>query len=666
MSSDADRQSMVEHQLVARGIRSPLVLKAFQTVPREAFLPSRLAEFAYRDTPLPIAEGQTISQPFIVALTLEALRIQKGDRVLEIGTGSGYAAALLGELANEVHTVERLPSLAESAARVLAQLGYTQVNVHAGDGTLGWPARAPYDCIAVAAGGPEIPKALLQQLAPHGRLVIPIGKQLDSQVLTRVTRLGQNQFQEEALCDVRFVPLIGERGWPDQGETVVPFKPVRRSPSIARLVKESAHSFGDIEDVALDALIERMQGARVVLLGEASHGTSEFYRMRARISKALIERAHFDFVAVEADWPDAARIDNYVTGVPLRSPVSFTPFSRFPTWMWRNREVHSFVEWLRAYNAHSRAKTSSRSTGFHGLDLYSLFTSLSVVLHYLDDVDPKAALVARARYGLLTPWQKDPAAYGRAVLAGQYESAERAVVEILKDMLSRRLDYALKDGARFFDAAQNARVVANAEHYYRAMYYSSVASWNQRDTHMFDTLNALFNFYGTNSRGIVWAHNSHVGNASATEMGQRGEHNIGQLSRTPFGNQAYIVGFGTDHGTVAAASNWDEPMQHMRVRPAQTGSYERLFHEVGVSRFMLHLRPKQNSALRDELMAPQLERAIGVIYRPETELQSHYFSAILPRQFDEYIWFDETAAVHPLPSPESVGTSPPQTYPFGL
>ncbi len=424
--------------------------------------------------------------------------------------------------------------------------------------------------------------------------------------------------------------------------------------------------FGDIAEAPLDSLVERLQGARVVLLGEASHGTSEFYRMRARISKALIERAHFDFVAVEADWPDAARIDNYVTGTPLRPEVSFTPFSRFPTWMWRNREVLAFVDWLKAHNANSQAKASTQRTGFHGLDLYSMFTSLSAVLAYLDNVDPKAARVARARYGSLTPWQKDPAAYGRAVLAGQYESAERAVVDILKDMLSQRLDYSRKDGARFFDAAQNARVVANAEHYYRAMYYGSVASWNLRDTHMFDTLKALFNFYGPHSRGIVWAHNSHVGNALATEMGARGEHNIGQLCRLEFGNQAYTVGFGTNHGTVAAASNWDEPMQRMRVRPAQIGSYESLFHEVGVPRFMLHLGAPRNASVRDELMEPRLERAIGVIYRPETELQSHYFSAILPRQFDEYIWFDETAAVQPLPAPQSIETGQPQTYPFGL
>ena len=665
MSLLEERARMVDLQLAARGISDPRVLDAFRSIPREAFLPENLAEFAYQDTPLPIGSGQTISQPYIVAVTIEALGLRGGERVLEIGTGSGYAAAVLSRLAKEVFTVERLEPLAEEARARLARLGYHNVHVLCGDGTLGWPEHAPYDAIAVAAGGPEIPKALLSQLSPHGRLVIPVGPDESSQVLVRVVREGDAHFREEPIAEVRFVPLIGEQGWPEAERVLRTPGKSSRNATVSMLVRESAEPIDDLDSAPIEALVERVGNARVVLLGESTHGTSEFYRMRACITKQLIEHAGFDFVAVEADWPDAARVDNYVLGDTPRSNVDFTPFARFPTWMWRNEEVHEFVDWLRTRNLRQRERTYR--AGFHGLDLYSLFTSIAVVLGYLDEVDPDAARVARARYGMLTPWQKDPAAYGQAVLVGRYGSSESAVVAMLRDMLERRLEYARKDGERFFDAAQNARVVANAERYYRAMYYGSAASWNLRDTHMFDTLQSLLAFYGPNSRGIVWEHNSHVGNAMATEMHIRGELNVGQLCRAKFGDGAYIVGFGTDHGTVAAASNWDEPMERMRVRPAHADSYERIFHDSGLPGFLLHLRDPRRRAIRDELIPPRLERAIGVVYRPDTELQSHYFHASLPYQFDELIWFDETRAVEPLDDIRPRPTAEvPETYPFGL
>jgi protein-L-isoaspartate(D-aspartate) O-methyltransferase len=493
--------------------------------------------------------------------------------------------------------------------------------------------------------------------------VIPVGPDERSQVLARVVREGESRFRREDLAEVRFVPLIGEEGWPERERVLpAPARPVAAG-AIAKLVRETAEPFGELS-APIDALVERIGDARVVLLGEATHGTSEFYRMRAEITRALIDRLGFDFVAVEADWPDAARIDSFVLGERPRSRVEFTPFSRFPTWMWRNREVGDFIAWLRTHNLEDH--DPARRVGFHGLDLYSLFTSIEVVLGYLDEVDPDAGRVARARYGMLTPWQKDPAAYGQAVLMGRYKSCEDAVVAMLRDMLARRLDYAAKDGDRFFDAAQNARVVANAERYYRALYYGSTASWNLRDTHMFDTLQSLLSFYGPGSRGVVWEHNSHVGNALATEMSLRGELNVGQLCRAAFGNGVYIVGFGTDHGTVAAARNWGDPMEVMRVRPAHPESYERVFHESGLEAFALHLRDPRRRAVRDELVPPRLERAIGVVYRPEAELASHYFQASMPHQFDELIWFDESAAVTPLLTAPTPSAEVPETYPFGL
>jgi protein-L-isoaspartate(D-aspartate) O-methyltransferase len=659
---EARRARMVEAHLTRRGITRSTTLDAFRSVPREAFVPEELVEFAYEDAPLPIGEGQTISQPYIVALMVEALDLHGGERVLEVGTGSGYAAAVLSRIAKDVYTVERVDALAHSAEERLRRLGYSNVHVLCGDGTLGWPAHAPYDAIAVAAGGPEIPKSLLAQLAPGGRLVMPVGPDPSGQTLVRVRRRSDTEYLREELGDVRFVPLIGEEGWQEAPRILrAPAKPADVS-DLAKLVREEAEPIAEINSAAVDALLDRLEDARLVLLGESTHGTSEFYRMRAQITRELIARRGFSFVAVEADWPDAARVDEYVLGGKRRSTLEFTPFARFPTWMWRNEEVLELVEWLRAYNAEHR----DARVGFHGLDLYSLFTSIGVVLTYLDEVDPDAAKVARHRYGALTPWQKDPAAYGEAVLVGRYQSSEQAVVATLRDMLERRVEYARRDGERFFDAAQNAKVVANAERYYRAMYYGSRTSWNLRDGHMFDTLLSLLGFYGAGSKGVVWAHNSHVGNAGATEMSARGELNIGQLCRAQFGEGVYIVGFGTDHGNVAAASNWNDAMEVMSIRPAHRESYEHVFHEASTPAFMLHLREPRRQAIFDELETPRLERAIGVIYRPESELASHYFYATLPHQFDEYIWFDETQAVHPLVVRPGSSADLPETYPFGL
>jgi len=667
----ARRRAMVEDHIAARGVRSELVLDAMGTVPRERFLPEHLREFAYDDTPLPIGEGQTISQPYIVAFMTEALALEGGEKVLEIGAGSGYAAAILSRIAAEVYTVERIGELAARASEKLSDLGYKNVHVLHADGTRGWPDHAPYDAIIVAAGGPEIPKTLKAQLKIGGRLVIPIGTDPRGQELVRVTRLSEDDYKTEDIADVRFVPLVGAEGWAEKGTEaeIVRQKSRERLPErpddhLAEAVVGAGEAFSSVEEADLQPLLERIGDARIVLLGEATHGTSEFYRMRARISRELIRRKGFRFVAIEGDWPDAARVDHYVRHFET-PPSEWTAFARFPTWMWRNEEVRAFVDWLREYNG---AVPLERRAAFHGLDLYSLYNSMRAVLSYLDDVDPRTAAIARVRYGCLTPWQTDPATYGRAALTGVYRSCEHDVVHMLDSILAKSSEYALHDGERFLDAVQNARLVANAERYYRIMYYGSRASWNLRDGHMFDTLKTLLHFYGPQSKAIVWAHNSHVGNARATEMSARGEHNIGQLCRAEFGSGAYLVGFGTDHGTVAAASEWDGPVEFKSVRPALARSYERLCHtgseSTGKRQFLLPLGAALPAELREGLTKPRLERAIGVIYRPETELASHYFQAALPRQFDEYIWFDETKAVTPFKTVELEGL--PDTYPFGV
>lgn len=648
------REAMVQQQLVERGIEDSRVLDAMRTVPREQFVPERYRELSYRDGPLPIEQSQTISQPYIVALMAEALRLKKSDRILEVGAGSGYAAAVLSRIGARVHAIEYHDQLAELARERLGALGYDNVEVRHGDGTRGWPAHAPFDAILVSAGGPDVPPTLLEQLALGGRMVIPVGDRTRSQELLRITRLDEHEYSQDSLGRVQFVPLVGSEGWQAGApEHPAPPKGPRFSMKrryLAHRISRACEPFDEIESASIDQIIERIGSARVVLIGEASHGTSEFYRFRARITRALIEKAGFSVLGIEADWPDTSMLDRWVrgwAGADLADP----PFSRFPRWMWRNREMLGFVDWLRTHNR--GLGKAERMTSIHGLDLYSLYNSIYTVLDYLERVDPAAAERARQRYSCFSPWEKEPATYGRATVSGERESCEDAVVETLMDLLQQRLEYRSADGEAMFDTEQNARVVQSAERYYRVMYYGSRESWNLRDKHMFNTLRSVMRHRGNGARAVVWAHNSHVGNATATEMGMRGEINIGQLAREAWGDDAYLIGFGTDHGTVAAASNWDEPMQVMRLRPSHAESYEQIFHHVEHPRFSLPLSRCEDTELRHDLSTPRLERAIGVIYRPETERISHYFESVLTRQFDEYIWLDETSALHPLDSSDN-------------
>jgi erythromycin esterase-like protein len=427
--------------------------------------------------------------------------------------------------------------------------------------------------------------------------------------------------------------------------------------------RDICEPFTSPEDADLEPLRRRIGDARVVLLGEATHGTSEFYRLRARITRDLIEHAGFGVVAVEADWPDAARIDHYVRDRDV--PASeWKAFARFPTWMWRNAETRELVDWLRDHNL---SRPPEERVRFAGLDLYGLYNSIDAILRHLEEVDEEVARVARERYACLDPWQDDPAGYGHAALTGTYRSCEADVVRMLQDLLQRRVATDRRSDEAFFESVENARVIADAEAYYRVMYYGSRQSWNLRDRHMFDTLRSLLAFHGESSRIVVWAHNSHLGDARATEMSRRGEHNLGQLCRQRLGRDTvYSLGFGTDHGTVYAARDWGEPGGVREVVPGREDSYEGFFHRLGVAACLLPLEEGAGADpdLLRQLTAPRLERAIGVLYRPRTERASHYFEAVLPAQFDEYAWIDETSALRPLASEELAGV--PETYPFGL
>ncbi len=430
--------------------------------------------------------------------------------------------------------------------------------------------------------------------------------------------------------------------------------------ALSQLVADAAVALPDPGEADFGAYFDRYGERRVVLLGEASHGTSEFYRARAAVTRHLVEHHGFTIVAAEADWPDAATVDRHVRHRPAR-PGTERPFQRFPTWMWRNVEFASLVDWLHARNA---SVPQADRAAFRGLDMYNMGGSIAAVLDYLDDVDPEAAMVARERYGCLTPWQKDPATYGRAVLSGRYKQCEAAVVAQCSELLSRQLGDAERDGDDVLDAAQNARLIAAAERYYRVMYYGGEESWNLRDTHMFETLTHVLDAAGPDAKAVVWAHNSHIGDARHTEMGQlHGQLNIGQLCRERFGEEAALIGFGTHTGTVAAASDWGGDVEVKRVVPSRADSIERLCHDAGVPRFLLDLGADE--ALRRGLAEARLERFIGVVYRPRTELASHYAEASLSQQFDAWVWFDETAAVTPL-GPDHAGEGAADTYPFGL
>ena len=420
-----------------------------------------------------------------------------------------------------------------------------------------------------------------------------------------------------------------------------------------------------------DALLERIGSRRVVLIGEASHGTHEFYRERARITRRLIDEHGFTAVAVEGDWPDAYRVNRYVMDLTddpdARSALG--DFERFPAWMWRNRDVVDFVEWLRARNAaHRDPATKAR---FYGLDLYSLRASMEAVVRYLERIDPAEAVRARARYACFDHVAGEGQAYGYALAFQGALPCENEVVTQLVELRRRAELYLRRDGwlaedEQFF-AEQNAVLVRDAEEYYQQMYRGSVRTWNLRDRHMAFTLDALIGHLDRQfgrTKVVVWEHNSHVGDARATSMGASGELNVGQLARQRYGNDAFLIGLTTFDGEVTAADDWGGEARRTRVRRALPHSYEALLHDVGSPSFWIDTRTSDSQRLLNE---PRLERAIGVVYRPDTERQSHYFHARLAAQFDVVLHVDHTSALEPLErTAEWTRGEPPETYPTGL
>jgi erythromycin esterase-like protein len=434
----------------------------------------------------------------------------------------------------------------------------------------------------------------------------------------------------------------------------------------AAVISDAARSL--TTDADYDSLVGLVGEAQCVLIGEASHGTHEFYAIRAALTRRLIETKGFRAVALEADWPDSFRVHRFVTGRSNDTCASeaLSDFRRFPSWMWRNTVVVDFVEWLRQWNADNK----DNLVGFYGLDLYSMHTSMEAVLNYLDKIDPAAARRARHRYACFDHFGADPQHYGLATVAGEAEPCEDDVVAQLTELRRKYAEFIQRDGRigeeEFFSAEQNARLVMNAERYYRAMFHGRASSWNLRDQHMFETLNELFSHLdGGQAKVVIWAHNSHLGDARATEMHVRGELNIGQLVRERFGRRAFAIGFSTFTGTVTAASDWGGPAERKRVRPALAESYEELFHATGQPRFWIDLR--QRDVANELLQRERLQRAIGVIYRPQTERLSHYFLVRLPAQFDVMIHIDDTRSLEPLERTSQWDRGElPETYPTAL
>jgi erythromycin esterase len=426
-------------------------------------------------------------------------------------------------------------------------------------------------------------------------------------------------------------------------------------------VRQRALPLHTSDDLA--PLLERIGNARYVLLGEASHGTSEYYAWRHRISQRLIREKGFSFIAVEGDWPDCYRVNRYIRGFAdsgRNAREVLHQFNRWPTWMWANLEVIELAEWLRAHNEKLPAE---RKVGFYGLDVYSLWDSMHAVLEYLERSDGKAAESARKAFECFEPYSEDVQEYARATMWVP-ESCEDEVITLLRDLRKTIPKYDADGREAYFDAEQNALVAKNAELYYRTMVRGGASSWNIRDGHMFETLERLMRHHGPDAKAIVWEHNTHIGDARATDMRALGEVNLGQFVREEHGDEAVVlVGFSSHRGTVIAGDSWDAPMEVMRVPPGRAGSWEDVLHQAGDDdKMLLFDRISRLSPIYEE----RGHRAIGVVYHPEYEHYGNYVPTVLPQRYDALLYFDESHALHPLHIKPTEEHEVPETYPTGV
>jgi len=640
------KNQVISNQLKDKGIRNTLLINAFQELPESFFMLKEFHPYSYQETDTEYKLETIEPRVIVIAKMLEQLKIEEAEKILVIDADSVYILAALSKIYKEVYVINSNDLYTEWALKVLNNIGINNVFVKSGNQNLGWKEKAPFDTILITSEYEEVPNTLKEQLKIKGKLLIPVGPDWAHAVFEITQRVSETDFRIEKLRDNFFIP--NPKVLPEIGSKNFPEK------EIIDEIKTKAIAFNTIKDYPFDALLDRIGDAQVVLMGEASHGTAEFYLARQEITKALIENKGFNFVCAEADWSDAEQINSYVRNKPTQK--DWMPFARFPQWMWKNKEVLDFVEWLKKYNVEQE-----NSTGFYGLDLYGMENSINLVIDYLEKIDTNLATLAKTRYACMTPYMTDPAIYGKMVLSKQLMSCEEEILKMLIDLLKNKNK--LNHSPEYFYAYQNANVIVDAERYYKAMYYGSAESWNLRDFHMFHTLKSLLSYFGPDTKAVVWAHNSHIGNALATEMYSRGEINIGHLCKEHFGDKSYHIGFGTDTGTVAAANNWGGNMKIMHVNNSLPNSYENLCNQTQIPSFTLPLREKFSGKRLIELLStPKLERAIGVMYRPKTERMSHYFHAVLPAQFDEYIWFNTSKAVTPITTtnvvPKLLGSHP--------
>lgn len=415
-------------------------------------------------------------------------------------------------------------------------------------------------------------------------------------------------------------------------------------------------------DADLDPILDAIGERRIVLLGEASHGTSEYYTWRRRISQRLITEKSFSFIAVEGDWPDCYTLNRYAKGFADAGTSAREvahAFDRWPTWMWANEEVIDLIEWLRTYN---EQRPLDQRVGFYGLDVYSLWESMEAVVRYLDRVDPGAASKARRAYACFDPYHQDVQAYARAT-ALVPTSCEREAVSALVELRRKAAEYREDGRDAYFNAEQNALVARNAERYYRAMVMDGPDSWNLRDTHMVETLDRLLQHHGAAAKAIVWEHNTHVGDARATDMARTGLVNVGQLTREEWDGEVYIVGFSSYEGSVIAGEEWGAPMQRMRVPEAARGSWEAALHEAGAHDMLLVMKDLEND---EDAPKTRGHRAIGVVYDPDWERAGNYVPTRMTERYDALLYIDKSHALHPLHMPAHVHGEPPDTYPTGM
>ncbi|MDG1729481.1 MAG: erythromycin esterase family protein [Algibacter sp.] len=639
----------IKEQLEDKGITSALLLKAFQDIPEAFLLSETLHPYFYEDIRIEKNQEKTEPRVIVVARMLEQLKVKEEEKILITGVDSIYILVVLSKIYKEVYTVETNETYANWAIEVLKTIDITNVHIKVGKPEMGWKEKGPFNAILIASEIETIPKTIKEQLKIDAKLLVPIGPDWAHVMLQIVKRVGKDEYASKALRDSYFIP----------NPKILPEISTETYPEIEMIdeIGMSSIPFKTIKKFPMEALLERIGDAKVVLLGEASHGTSEFYLTRQEITKALIEKKGFNFVCAEADWSDAEQINNYVRN--QYKVQDWMPFARFPQWMWKNKEVLDFVEWLKKYNT-----KHNNTIGFYGLDLYGLENSIDLVIKHLEDMDTDLAELAKTRYACITPYMSQPSVYGKLIKNNRLISCEKEILNMLFELLKHKNK--LNHSQAYFYAYQNATVVVDAERYYKAMYYGSAESWNLRDFHMFYTLKSLLSYFGKESKAVVWAHNSHIGNALATEMYARGEINIGHLCKEHFGTKSYHIGFGTHTGTVAAARNWGEKMEVITVNASVEDSYEHLCHKTNVTNFTLPLRKTHtHNNLRELLGTPRLQRAIGVVYRPETELLSHYFKTVLPSQFDEYIWFNKTKAITPLIT-KTETSKLMDLHPFGL